>query len=888
MKFYQSSIEEIFKQINTSASGLTDKEAEKRLKQNGPNTLPQGKRISFVKVLLHQFMSPLIYVLIGAAILALSMNELLDAVFIFVVLTINASIGTYQEWNAEQSAASLQSLIKINSRVLRDGKEIITDSSNLVIGDVVLLESGAKVPADLRLFNCNNLTIDEAFLTGESLPVTKITEPLSADIIVAERKNMAFAGSTVMSGRGVGVVVATSLQTEVGKIAENLMTTATQKTPLVQRMEKFAHQVTYIVLAMAVLLALVGYMKGFALNNILFYIVALAVSAIPEGLPIAITVALSIATSRMAKRNVIVKKLSAVEGLGSCTFIASDKTGTLTINSQTVRKVLLPSGGEIDVTGSGYNGDGEISGNEAERILATRLAKSSVMCNEATLVKTADGKWESHGDAVDIAFLALAYKSGVNPIEEKDTHTIIKVFPYESEKKYAAAIYETAHQKVLAVKGAPEALLHQTAYMASNGEPLPLNVKKIENQIHDLTASGFRVLAVWEAKIDNPDIEIEKCNLTLMGLVGLYDPLRDESMDAVKECKEAGIRVAMVTGDHPQTALAISRQLGIAEDESQVITGSQLPKSEIVDENWWQAIKDKTVFARVSPIQKMMITSTLSANGHFVAVTGDGVNDVPALKRAHIGVAMGTGTDLAKDTADIIVTNDDFSSIVAGVEEGRFAYDNIRKVTALLISTGAAEIAVFLLALVVDLGYDDINDRLPFTAIQLLWLNLVTNGIQDVALAYEKGEPGAMQRKPRNPKEGIFNRLMIEQTLVGGLTMGLIAFGCWYLLAQFAFPVEHKRTLILMLMVLMQNMHVFSCRSERVSAFKVPLSNNRFLIIGVLAAQTIHIAATQIPFMQKILSTDTVTLHEWLILVPVAFIMIISMELFKYFRAGKL
>jgi magnesium-transporting ATPase (P-type) len=344
----------------------------------------------------------------------------------------------------------------------------------------------------------------------------------------------------------------------------------------------------------------------------------------------------------------------------------------------------------------------------------------------------------------------------------------------------------------------------------------------------------------------------------------------------------------MVTGDHPQTALAISKQLGIADSEYHLITGAQLPQHEQVGEAWWNAIKDKTVFARVSPIQKMMITSTLSANGHFVAVTGDGVNDVPALKRAHIGIAMGTGTDLAKDTADIIVTNDDFSSIVAGVEEGRYAYDNIRKVIALLVSTGAAEIIVFLLAMGIDLGYDTIDERLPFSALQLLWLNLVTNGIQDKALAYEKGEADAMSRKPRNPKEGIFNRLMIEQILVGGATMGVLAFSCWTVLAAFDFSVEHKRTLTLMLMVLMQNMHVFNCRSERKSAFRIPIANNKFLIWAVLGAQAIHIIASNIPFMQRILRTDTVSIQEWLILLPVAFCLILVMEVYKWGRAKAL
>jgi calcium-translocating P-type ATPase len=886
--YHTQEIDQLLKSLQSAPKGLSDDEASARLNKYGKNILPKGKRVTFGHVLIHQFMSPIIYVLIGAAILAFVMDEYLDAFFIFLVLVINATIGTYQEWSAEQSAEGLQELISIKTRVLRNAKEVVVDAAELVPGDVILFESGSKVPADTRLFEVNNLSIDEAFLTGESVPVAKVTHAIDGEKMLGERKNMAFAGSTVMSGRGVGLIVGTGHDTEVGKIAQNLAATKHQKTPLVQRMEKFASQVTYVVMTISVLLAIAGYIKGFDLAEIMFYIVALAVSAIPEGLPISITVALSIATSRMAKRNVIVKKLAAVEGLGSCTFIASDKTGTLTINSQTVRKVILPDGQEIDITGSGYNGEGKVNAQSEEFKLVSRLAEAASICNEGQLFQQADGGWESHGDAVDIAFLALSYKCGINLHEMQQKHRILKQIPYESEKKYAATVYETSGQKVLVVKGAPEALLSQTKFTVSGDEAVPVYINKVESQIHYLTATGYRVLAVWEALVDRSDLEVEDCNLTLMGLVGLYDPLREESIPAVLECKQAGIQVAMVTGDHPQTALAISKQLGIAEDESCLITGAQLPKNEVVSDEWWQAIKDKTVFARVSPIQKMMIASTLSANGHFVAVTGDGVNDVPALKRAHIGVAMGSGTDLAKDTSSIIITNDDFSSIVAGVEEGRFAYDNIRKVIALLVSTGAAEIMVFLLAMGIDLGYDDIRDRLPFTALQLLWLNLVTNGIQDKALAFEKGEIDTMTRKPRNPKEGIFNRLMIEQIVVGGLAMGVIAFSCWTVLAQFDFTVEHKRTLTLMLMVLMQNMHVFNCRSERNSTFSVPLRNNRVLIFAVLGAQAVHIIASNIPFMQRILNTDSVSITEWLILLPVSVLLIVVMELYKKLRARAL
>ncbi|HRU39718.1 MAG TPA: HAD-IC family P-type ATPase, partial [Candidatus Goldiibacteriota bacterium] len=508
--------------------------------------------------------------------------------------------------------------------------------------------------------------------------------------------------------------------------------------------------------------------NGQPINEVFFLVLALAVSSIPEGLPVALTVALSVATQRMSKRNVIVRKLTAVESLGSCTFIASDKTGTLTVNQQTIQELLLPSGEAIMISGEGYNDKGALDvrgGKSIKDTPAYDLIVSGVMCNEASLANNS-GKWESFGDAMDIAFLSLAYKAGINYKEIQASFVSAGEIPYESEKKFAAKFYKKDGKLYAAVKGAVETVSGFCAYTSLAGNKKPFDRANTEKQALSLAEKGYRVLAVAGGEVGSADENGLK-GLVFQGLSGFIDPLRPEAVDAVNKCKTAGIEVAMVTGDHPVTAFAIAKKLGICEKMDEVVTGRQLeelgdPKSG----EFTRVVSSSRVFARVAPMQKLQIVDALIRSGHFVAVTGDGVNDAPALKKANIGVAMGSGTDVAKDTGSMIVTDDNFASIVAGVEEGRFAYDNVRKVIYLLISTGAAEIVLFLLSIIFTTRFFDGKIEAPLLAIQLLWLNLVTNGLQGAALAFEGGEEGTMKKKPRNPKEGIFNPLMIQETVI--------------------------------------------------------------------------------------------------------------------------
>jgi len=750
----------------------------------------------------------------------------------------------------------------------------------------VYLRSGNKVPADLRLLEANNLSSDESFLTGESNAATKSTGVLAETVGVSERANLAFAGSTITAGRGLGIVINTGMKTEVGQIAEHVNESESAKPPLVMRMEKFTKQISILVLVISIVLVIMLRLQGLDAAAIFFFVVALAVSAIPEGLPVAVTVALSIAVSRMSKRNVIVRKLPAVESLGSCTVIASDKTGTLTVNQQTARQVALSDGQRFSISGQGYNGEGqftaidqtEVSGQAKGRL--DKLSELAMLANEGSLIEE-KGEWVHYGDAMDVAFLAMGYKLGIVPQRLKSKLQLLDRIPYESERKFSAAFYREEDLTYIAAKGAVETILGLCNLMQYADRLVNIDRVQLEKQAEELATQGYRVLAVagaqylgFQKKNQYEDRDLPK--MVFHGLVGFIDPLRPEVIDSVNKCKVAGIKVIMITGDHPSTAQAIARELGITEQDELAVTGQQLSEAGATEsQEYIRLVSSTHVFARVSPTQKLEIVEVLINQGEFVAVTGDGVNDAPAMRRANIGVAMGSGTDVAKEISSMIVTDDNFSSIVSGVEEGRFAYDNVRKVIYLLISTGAAEVAMFVASISAGLP-------LPLLAVQLLWLNLVTNGIQDVALAFEGGEPGAMKRKPRKTNEKIFNPQMISQTLISGLTMGMIAFGFWYYLIEIQMMEEtYAGNMILLLMVLLQNVHALNCRSEFVSVFKISLSRNYILIFGILSAQGIHILSMHLPFMQQILRIEPITIFEWTLVFVLALPILMVMEIYK-------
>lgn len=870
-KYFLLPASEVISKLGSSHEGLADGEVKKRQEQYGKNNIPQPKSKTLLQIFLSQFLNPLIYVLIGAAIVSVFTGDSGDAIFIGAIITINAILGAYQEARAENSAKALRDMVKVMTRVRRANKVHEVDSEELVPGDVVLLESGNKIPADLRLLEAKDLGIEEALLTGESVAVNKNTEPLPPDneYSIGDRTNMAFAATTVQKGRGLGIVTSTAQHTEIGRIADSLKTTEAEKPPLEQRMEAFSKRISIIVLVICIVLGVVGYFEGIPPREIFFLMVAVGVSAIPEGLPVALTVALSIGTRRMAKRNVIVRKLPAVEGLGSCTLIASDKTGTLTMDQQSVQKLYMPDGNFYNVTGIGYTGEGQINDekdNKAE--LNETLEKflvASILANEGILRKTDQG-WEHSGDSVDVAIRALAYKIGKDPGFFKEKGEVVELIPYESEQKFSAVFFRHHDKTWYAMKGAVE-VVETLLKDDQRGE--------IKGIAEKMAADGYRVLAMAGAEVGDTSRD-NLPPLELLGLIGMIDPLREEAKDAVAKCRQAGIRVVMVTGDHPATALSIGKSLGIVDKPEEVITGTDLSAfDDSKPEEMAEKIRDKKVFARVAPLQKQRIVEAFKSLGHFVAVTGDGANDAPALKSAHIGVAMGAGTDLAKEASSIIITDNNFASITAGVEEGRITFGNLRKVIYMLISTGAAELVIVALAIIFNLP-------LPFIAVQLLWLNLVTNGIQDIALAFEKGYGPVMQDPPRKPDESIFDKLMNTQMLVSGIAMAGVLFAAWlYLLNNADYDERHARSVVMMLMVFLQNFHALNCRSETESLFNLPLSNNYTLIVGLIVAQTVHISAAYIPGLRDTLQLEPITLNEWMLMAPAALSILVVMEIFK-------
>jgi len=893
---HSMTVDETLAHLKSSLDGLGSEEVKKRQEKFGKNILPGKKAPSIWMIILNQFKSPLIYILIVAGAVSIALNEIKDAIFIFVVIFLNAGLGTFQEWRAEKSASMLQELIKISSKIIRNGVQTIKDSEELIPGDIVLLEPGDKVPADLRLINATNLTIDESILTGESVASEKHINVMEEETPISDCSNMAFAGTEVVTGKARAIITRTGLETEIGKIASSVYESRSSKTPLLIRMEKFSKQVGFIIVGASILLAILAFFRGIEFNEVFILAIALAVSAIPEGLPVGITVALSISTNRMTKRNVIVRKLSAVESLGSCTLIASDKTGTLTMNKQTAevvvtepnKRYLLDSTQDInnkeqidsDENQENFNNYLRIDSSTAE---LENLLKAAVIDNGALIDRTGE-KERIRGNPIDIALIDLNIRLGLNPEEIRNNITVSGEIPFSSGTKFSAKFYSDDGKDKIAAKGAPEVILSLCSKIKSENGLIDIETAQVINEVDKLTAEGYRVIAVAEGEVkkykDYSKIKKEDLPLlTLLGLIGFIDPLRTDVKAAVKKCKTAGIAVVMITGDHPITAFAIAKELGIVNSQKDIITGTELGEFEgKPDDDFLNKVKDKKVFARVTPLQKLKLVESFIKLGHFVAVTGDGINDAPALKKANIGVAMGSGTDVTKDTASIIVTDDSFASIVSGVEEGRFAYDNIRKVTYLLISTGAAEIILFTFAILAGLP-------IALLAVQILWLNLVTNGIQHVALAFEKGEKGALLRPPRKPSEGIFNKLMIQQTALSGVIMGIIAALVWLYLLRSGKPIADSRNVLLMLMVFFENIHVFNCRSERVSAFRIPLKNNYFLIAGVLAAQGIHIISMYIPYMQGLLGVSPISIIEWLILLSISLSIIIVMEIFKLVRS---
>ncbi|MHA1853725.1 MAG: cation-translocating P-type ATPase [Candidatus Heimdallarchaeaceae archaeon] len=842
MKWHTMSVNTVLEHLKTSKEGLSNEEVKKRIEKYGLNIIEKKKRRTALKIFFSQFKSILVILLLIATLLTLFLKMYLDAVVIGAILLINAFLGFHQEYKAEKSVEALKKLIVSKVLVIRNGEKIEVKAEELVPGDIVILEEGKRIPADLRLIESINLRVDESTLTGESVPVEKSTK-IMKDVPLSERKNMVFSSTLVVSGRGKGVVVETGPMTEIGKIAK-MIEEIEEPTPLQTKLQNFGKFLSLIIILIALLIFSLGFLKGINTFEIFLTSISLAVSAVPEGLPAVVTSTLAIGTRKMAKRNCIVKRLAAVEALGSVTVIAADKTGTMTTNEMTVRKVWY-DWKVVEVSGVGFEREGDfklngkrINPKEDENLYL--LLKISKMCNNSILKKT-----HLIGDPTEGALKILALKGKVDEEYER-----VDEIPFSSERKIMTTIHKIDEKYVAYTKGAPEIVLKLCDKIYPNKKLSKKEREKIEEVIKDLAEKGLRVLGFSFKNLEKSysKKEVEK-NMIFVGLAAMIDPPRKETAHAIKLCKEAGIRVIMITGDHKLTAKAIASEIGL---EGEVMTGSELEK--ISDEELEEIVDEITIYARVSPHHKLRIVNALKKKGHIVAVTGDGVNDAPALKKADVGIAMGIkGTDVAKEAADMILLDDNFSTIVNAIEEGRGIYDNIKKFVRFLLSANFDEIMIVASSILLSLP-------LPLLPLQILWINLVTDSLPALSLGVDPKEKGIMKRKPRDPKESILSSSLLFLFVASILAF----FATFYIFTtELENGIEKARTMTLTTTILFEMFFVFNCRSEEKSVFrKNPLTNKK-LIISILISIILQILIIYSPFFQEIFSTTPLNLQDW-------------------------
>lgn len=850
--------------------GLDIFETEERAKQFGPNRLTaKAGKSAFTRFML-QFNQPLVYILLSAGIITLLLQEWVDAGVILAVVLVNAIVGFSQESKAVKAIDALSKTMTAQATVIRSGKKQQVDSTELVPGDIVILQSGDKVPADLRLIEIRDLQVDESALTGESLPVEKNQDILAHDVVLADRRNMAYASSLVTFGQGVGIVVATGDKTEVGKISQLISETEELETPLTKKIAHFSHILLYIIIGLAALTFAVGVYRGENMVDMFMAAVALAVGAIPEGLPAAVTITLAIGVSRMAKRRAIIRKLPAVETLGSTTVICSDKTGTLTENQMTVTEIV-GADKKYSVTGSGYSPNGEILLNNkrivpADQPLLKELLLAGVLCNDTSL-KEKEGSWVVQGDPTEGALLVAGRKAGFDETELSEHYSRIDAIPFESQHQYMATLHAIpdADYNIIYVKGSLEAILERSSVaLGSNLQPGELVADAIEKSAETMAARGLRVLAFARKTINKADEKIDHADiqndLEFIGLQAMIDPPRPEAIKAVKACQTAGVSVKMITGDHVLTAKEIGRQIGITNSGEQnglksAYTGKEL--EQLSDSEFIRAANYAGIFARVTPEQKLRLVQALQSSAHVVAMTGDGVNDAPALKRADIGTAMGiTGTEVAKEASDMVLTDDNFASIEAAVEEGRGVFDNLTKFIVWTLPTNLGEGLVILAAIFAGVV-------LPIIPLQILWINMTTAILLGLMLAFEPKEPGIMMRKPRNPQTPILTgNLILRILLVGGMML-LGAFGIFKWELDRGMSLEEARTAAVNVFVFIEIFYLFNSRSLSGSVFKIGFFSNPILFAGVAIMITLQMLFTYVPLFNSMFQSAPIGWDVW-------------------------
>ncbi len=866
-------------------TGLDLFEIEHRNKHFGPNLITMRKGKGPLMRFILQFHQPLIYILIAAGTITAFLQEWVDAGVIFGVALVNSVIGYIQESKAVKAMDALARTMTTEATVLRYGEKKRISADELVPGDIVYLQSGDKVPADMRLFFTRDLQVDESALTGESVPAEKGLETLDHDTVLADRKNMAYASTLTTYGQGHGIVVAIGDQTEVGRISQLISTTEELETPLTKKMARFSSILLYAILFLAGVTVVVGLIRGQSAFDMFMAAVALAVGAIPEGLPAAMTITLAIGVSRMARRHAIIRKLTAVETLGGATVICSDKTGTLTENQMTVQEIF--AGGErFEVSGTGNGPDGRIfrkvsPDDNAEAAALTECMKAGLLCNDSLLLEK-EGRWEIQGDPTEGALLVSAIKGGLSINELPGEIPRIDSIPFESQHQYMATLHNTGEGKsrIVYAKGSVEAIIEKCASSTdAKGQAAKLDTEQIHNAVEEMAARGLRVLAFAKGELSQEKNGLQHTDMssgmTFLGLQGMIDPPRKEAVIAIQNCHKAGIYVKMITGDHALTGSAIAKEVGL-HNPSRVVTGKAL--MEMSDKELIDVVKDTAVFARVAPDQKLRLVESIQSSGNIVAMTGDGVNDAPALKRADIGVAMGiTGTDVAKEAADMVLTDDNFATIEAAVEEGRGVFDNIIKFIVWTLPTNLGEGLVILAAIFAGV-------TLPILPVQILWINMTTAVLLGLTLAFEPKEPGIMTRMPRDPNTPILTGELIGRILIVGTLLLIGSFGLfeWELIRGAS--TAEARTVAVNVFVMVELFYLFNCRSLTKSMFHVGFFSNLWMFGGVITMLILQGMFTYLPAMNSMFHSTPISLEAWGRILAVALVAFFVVGLEKWIR----
>ncbi|MDQ1901153.1 cation-transporting P-type ATPase [Paracoccus sp. WLY502] len=863
---------EVLTVLDATATGLTASEAAARLSRHGPNSLPGARPRPSILRFLAQFNNALIYFLLAGAGAAAALGHFVDAGVILAVVIVNAVVGFLQEGKAESALNAIRSMIAPKASVLRDGRRISVGMADLVPGDVVLIEAGDRVPADLRLIAARNLLVDEAILTGESVASTKEVDPVEAGAALGDRRSMAFSGTLVAAGQGSGVVTATGTATQIGRISTLLREVETLTTPLLRQINAFARRFTLLAFVGAALIfAFAVSLRGYAWDEALMAVVALAVGLIPEGLPAVITITLAIGVQRMAARRAVIRRLPAVETLGATSIICSDKTGTLTRNEMTVGRVVTADGVTV-VQGAGY----DPKGHDFNPVPAVRdLLRAGLLCNDAELHP---GTWKVEGDPMEGALIAAAMKAGLDPATERAARRLDAI-PFDAQHRFMATLHDVpGRNRVMLVKGAPERILAMCTDQASGAGAQPLDHAYWTNRIAETGREGERVLGYatkpmpdGTARIDFPDV---RDGLTFLGITGFIDPPRPEAIAAIAECHGAGIDVRMITGDHAETATAIARQLGLAPDP-QVLTGKDLDA--IPDADLAGAVARTQVFARTSPEHKLRIVRALQSQGNVVAMTGDGVNDAPSLKQADVGIAMGIkGTEAAKEAAEIVLMDDNFASIVAAVREGRTVHDNIRKVIAWTLPTNGGEALTVVTAIL-------LNFALPMTPVQILWVNLILAATLGLVLAFEPSEPGVMARAPRKADAGLLTPFMVWRIVFVSLLFTAISLAVFFWALNQGRDIAEARTVVVNTLVVLEIFYLFNIRYLHMTSFTLTGVKGTGPVLAAIAlVVTGQLAFTYLPVMHRIFDSRPLGLLDGLAIILIGAMTLGVLEIEKH------